>query len=146
MKNRNSIYKNTFLDFDIDLSGMSLTDRCLFESNFDDCVYYSRYDKKILKYLYDKCKKCQYNQVTFSRYESIKIMIWQNVIEKIELKKRPSIKDDTFFGYYITSGGYIFSTQSFKLKSYNLSDGKRYYYLADSTKKVYDENKREWVL
>lgn len=136
----------TFLDFNIDFTGWSLTDRCLFESDFDECLHYSRFDRKIMRYLNDKSKKYQYNQVTFSRYESIKIMIWQNVIEKIEGRKRANFKDDTFNGYYVTSGGYIFSTVGYKLKSYNELDGKRYYYLTGGIEKIYDENKREWVL
>lgn len=136
----------TFLDFDIDFTGWSLTDRCLFESDFDECVKLSKGDKKIMKYLTDKSPKTNYCQVKFNRYESIKIMIWQNVIEKIDSKKRANFKDDTFSGYYVTKGGYIYSTTSRKLAAYSLSRGKRYYYLFGKIKKVYDENKREWVL
>lgn len=136
--------KHPFLDFDIDFTGWSLTDRCLFESSFNDCVKCSKGDAKILKYLFDKPKTHNKNCFTFNRYESIIIMIWQNVIEKIEINKS-SIKNDIFCGYYLTKGGYLYSTCGRKLVGYTESDGKRFYNLPRKTKKVYDIKKHEWI-
>lgn len=138
-------YNNTFLDFDVDFTGWSLTDRCLFESSFNDCVKISRGDVKIMKYLFDKAKTYPKNRVEFNRYESRVIMIWQNVIEKIEVKRSNINNTDKFYGYYITKGGYIYSTCNGKLLGYTDKNGKRYYNIQRKGKKVYDINKREWI-
>jgi hypothetical protein len=139
-----SIRENTFLDFDVDFTGWSLTDRCVFESNFNECVKCSRGDASFMKFLLKKAQTHAQHDVTFSRYESIIIMIWQNVIEKIEAKNK-KFNNGAFCGYYITKGGYIFSTIGLKLVGYSELKGKRYYNLPGKIKKVYDISKGDWI-
>lgn len=121
-----------FSDFNVDCTGLSLTDRCLYESYFNDRVMCYKDEPKVMRYLYTKCKSLPDKYVCFNRYDSFIKMIWQNVVEKLG-------------GFYLTNGGYIYSIKKRTLVNYYELNGKRYYRLNRIGKKVYDINKREWV-